>query len=121
MIEQLVFPIVIAFASAFIGWFFARKKNVQELESMKLDNEIKSAKYYQSLLDDMSTRLEKAIDQLIVSEERNEKLTKQLILSEERNQNLEQQIREFIEVNKDLVDELQKFKQLNGKQSNGNK
>lgn len=100
MIEQIVITTAVSFFGALIGWFFARKKNQQELESMKLDNEIKSAKYYQDLLDDMSNRLEKAIKQLAESEERH---------------------RQLMEVNRKLVDELQKFKQLNGKIDNGNK
>jgi uncharacterized membrane protein YheB (UPF0754 family) len=94
MIEQILIPTGLAFFSSLITWLFARKKNVQELESMKLDNEIKSAKYYQDLLDDMSRRLDKAIDELMLSEERH---------------------RVLMNINRELVDELQKFKQLNGK------
>ncbi len=94
MFDQLVIPALLTFFTALITWLFARKKNSQELQSMKLDNEIKSAKYYQDLLDDMSKRLDKAISELMLSEERHRKL---------------------MEINRELVDQLQKFKQLNGK------
>ncbi|MDB0603184.1 hypothetical protein PL373_19035 [Tenacibaculum maritimum] len=63
---------------------------------MELDNEIKSATYYKGLLDDMSARLEKAIEELMQLEKRHSNLMK---------------------VNMELVQELQKFKQLNGKQA----
>lgn len=101
VIEQILVPIVVPVVTAVLAWFFARKKNSRDLKSMELDNEIKSAKYYQGLLDDMSKRLDNAIDQLMVSEDRNQKLT--------------QRIREVLAVNIQLVEELQKFKQLNGK------
>lgn len=115
MFESIIAPVLLAFFTALITWMFSKRKNNQALKSMELDNEIKSAKYYQGLLDDMSKRLENAIDQLMLSEERNDKLSNQLMLSEERNKKLEQQIKEFIAVNEELIEELQKFKQLNGK------
>ena len=109
MIEQILVPVAITFFTAIITWLFARKVKNQELkamqvelsslkvklESSKLDNEIKSAKYYQGLLDDMSIRLDNAIEELMQSESRHRKL---------------------MDVNRELVEELQKFKQLNGKQ-----
>lgn len=94
MLEQFVIPILVTFFTALITWIFARRKNQQELKSMELDNEIKSASYYKDLLDDMSKRLDKAIEELMILEERHRKL---------------------MTINRELVDELQKFKQLNGK------
>lgn len=94
MKEQLFTSVLIPFLTATIAWFFARKKGKAELISMKTDNEIKASKYYQGLLDDMALRLDKAINELMASEERHAKL---------------------MEVNRKLVAELQKFKQLNGK------
>lgn len=95
MYENLIFPVLLMFFTALITWFFARKKNKVELSSKKLDNEIKSAKYYQGLLDDLSTRLDQAIEKIKEGEERHLKL---------------------MEINRELVEELQKFKQLNGKE-----
>jgi hypothetical protein len=108
MFELLIYPVLLAFFSALIAWFFARESSKHKIKAMaiendklklsvegnRLDNEIKSAKYYQDLLDDMSTRLEKAIVELMASEERH---------------------RSLMEVNRELVTEIQKFKQLNGK------
>jgi len=115
MIEQIIVPVAIAFFTAFSTWLFARQHNKQKLESMRIENQMKSAKYYQGLLDDMAVRLDGAIDQLMTSENRNKKLTEQLMSSEERNHNLELEVKQLITVNKKLVEELQKFKQLNGK------
>jgi rubrerythrin len=94
MLEQIVVPVLLTFFTALITWFFARAKNKRDLRSQDIENEIKSAKYYQGLLDDMSKRLDKAIEELMASEERHTNL---------------------MAVNRNLVVELQKFKQLNGK------
>lgn len=121
MFEQDIATVVIGFFSALTAWFFARKTKAQELrskeveieslkvqlESKLLDNEIKSATYYQGLLDDMSKRLDKAIEELMASEERHRKLM-------DIN-------RRLVETNEYLVNEIKKFKQLNGKVDNGNK
>ena len=115
MIEQILAPTGIAFFTALITWVFARQMNNQKLESMKIENQMKSAKYYQGILDDFAVRLDSAIDQLMSSEARNKKLSELLMLSEERNHSLEHQVQELIVTNKQLVEELQKFKQLNGK------
>ena len=85
-----------------VGWFYGGKATKKrELKSSDLDNEIKSAEYYKSLLDDMSKRLDKAINELMDLESRVLELMKTN--------------RELIDKNNILVEELQKFKQLNGK------
>ena len=94
MVEQVIIVVVTSLVSGFTAWFFARKKTAEQVKSMKIDNEIKSANYYKGLLDDLSQRLDNAIEELTASEERHRKLMK---------------------VNNQLVAELQKFKQLNGK------
>ncbi len=85
--EQFIYPTLTAFFAALITWFFSRK-------STELDNEIKSANFYRSLLDDAMKRLNQAIDTI---NDRDEKIK---VLMDE------------IEL---LTDELKKFKQLNGK------
>jgi hypothetical protein len=85
--EQFLYPTLTAFFATLITWFFSRK-------SSNLDNEIKSANLYRTLLDDATKRLNQAIDMI---NERDEKI-KILMLEIER-----------------LTDELRKFKQLNGK------
>jgi len=95
MLENTLPPILISFLTALTTWFFARNKNKQALKSMEIEHEIKSASYYKDLLDDMSIRLEKAINELM---------------------NLEERHRKLMTINRQLVEELQKFKQLNGKE-----
>lgn len=94
MLEQFLIPVLVPFFTALITWIFARRKNRQVVKSMELDNEIKSAKYYKDLLDNAYERLDKAIKELMESEDRHRKL---------------------MAINRQLVEELQKFKQLNGK------
>ena len=94
MLQELLTSVGIPFFTALIAWFFARKKNAQELKTMATEGEIKASKYYQGLLDDMALRLDKAIEELMKLENINRKL---------------------IATNRELVMELQKFKQLNGK------
>lgn len=86
--QEFILPILTSTAlTTIITWLLARSKYKRELKALDLDNEIKSAAYYQSLLDDMSSRLEKAIQELMKSEELN---------------------RELMQTNRKLVAELQK-------------
>lgn len=94
MLQELLLPALSAFLTGFGTWFFARSKNRADLRSQFTDNEIKASVYYQGLLDDMARRLDSAINELMLSEERH---------------------RSLMELNRQLVIELQKFKQLNGK------
>jgi hypothetical protein len=79
-----------------------------DLKSSGIDNEIKSAKYYQGLVDDLSTRLEKAITGLMNLEDRFLKLM-------QTNRELSVTNMQLMETNKELLGELRKYKQLNGK------
>ncbi|MBS7234066.1 hypothetical protein KHA90_23970 [Flavobacterium psychroterrae] len=103
--EQIVYPTLTVFFTALITWFFSRRKNIAEvrsaeidndlkLKSAELDNDVKAAKHYRDILDDFATRLTTAYDTIKA---------------------MEIQHRELMLVNQQLVDELQKFKQLNGK------
>jgi len=94
MTQELLTSVLIPFFTALIAWFFARKKNAQELKTMETEGEIKASKYYQGLLDDFAGRLDRALEELMKLEAINRKL---------------------IATNRELVMELQKFKQLNGK------
>ncbi|WP_306353702.1 cell wall anchor protein [Flavobacterium sp. '19STA2R22 D10 B1'] len=92
--EQLILPSIGVFFSALVGWFFSRQKQRVEVKSMDIDNEVKSAIFYQNLLDDAMRRLELAIKTI---NEQDEKI-KHLLIEIEH-----------------LTDELRKYKQLNGK------
>lgn len=91
MFQDFILPVLVTFFTALTTWLFARAKNKRELKSMELDNEIKSADYYKKLLDDMASRLDKAIEELMDLEDRHRKL---------------------MDTNRELVFQLQKFKQL---------
>jgi lipopolysaccharide biosynthesis regulator YciM len=108
MIQELFTYVLIPFLTALTTWFFTRKKNKLELSATQTDNQIKASKYYQGLLDDMSKRLDKAIDELMKSEDRNAELM-------ESNRALTKSNIELMAINRELITELQKFKQLNGK------
>lgn len=88
--------------TAAITWFFARRKNDADAKSAEIDNEIKSASFYQNLLNDMSKRLE---DSIIEIEKRDVRI-------KDRDDRIEHLIDEI----ERMTNELRKYKQLNGKQ-----
>lgn len=85
--EQFIYPTLTAFFAALITWFFSRK-------STEIDNEIKSADFYRSLLDDATRRLNEAIDTITAQDIKIKSL--------------------MIEI-ETLTVEIRKYKQLNGK------
>ncbi len=99
--EQILFTIISAIATAFITWFFARRKNNADAKSAEIDNEVKAAEFYKSLLDDSSRRLDEAIQTI---EDRDKAIRL-------RDEKIELLIREL----EKLTTELRKYKQLNGK------
>jgi hypothetical protein len=100
-LSQILIIIVPAIVTGFLGWLFGRPKEKVEVKSMDIDNEVKSASFYQNLLDDASKRLNEAIKAI---EERDVRIRL-------RDEKIEQLIDEM----ERLTDELRKYKQLNGK------
>jgi peptidoglycan hydrolase CwlO-like protein len=107
--------ILTTLATAFITWFFTRKKARQEVKSSEIDNDMKTADYYQKLLDDFDKRLKMALTDLDRAtnaiRERDiqiDDLTKELRARDAK-------IDELMSDIKSLLDELKKYKQLNGK------
>ncbi len=109
MLHELL-PYLTPLLTGVIAWIGSRAMTKRELKSKDLDNEIKSAEYYQSLLDDMSARLAQAVKELMLLEDRYRELLN-------TNAVLVEQIKKYQQTNEDLVEELRKFKQLNGKSS----
>jgi uncharacterized protein (DUF3084 family) len=120
--EQVISTIVLAFFTGFIGWLFGRKKENVQVKSIDIDNEIKSAAWYQNLLDDAAKRLNEAIKAIEERDkrirERDEKI--EILIAEiekrdkiirERDEKTEQLIDEI----EKLTEQLRKYKQLNGK------
>jgi len=111
MLDSLLSPIIqilMLFFTALITWFFSRSRYKMDLKSSGIDNEIKSADYYRSLLDDMALRLDNAISELMKLEDRFVKLM-------QTNRELSNTNMQLMETNKELLVELKKYKQLNGK------
>lgn len=99
--EQFLYPTLTAFFAALITWFFSRKSN-------EIDNEIKSASFYRSMLDDAKIRLDEAI---MAINERDKRIEERDERIKERDKRIDQLISK-VEI---LTHELEKYKQLNGK------
>ncbi len=85
----------------FVGWFFKRKQEKQDVLAAQLDNANGLLKYYQGLCDDLGNRLTNAIEQL-------NKANEELRLAKLKMEEMEKTVGE-------LTSELSKYKQLNGK------
>lgn len=105
-IYSIVPEIITGLFTALVAWFFARKKNDADTKSLEIDNEVKSAAFYRSLLDDAKARLDQAIQAI---EDRDAKI-------KERDKRIDLLL-DDMEI---LTTELKKYKQLNGK-SNENR
>ncbi|OBX20966.1 MULTISPECIES: hypothetical protein [Bizionia] len=124
MFQTILTYIIAPIVTALIAWYGSKAMTQRNLKSKDLDNEIKSAEYYQGLLDDMSARLTTAVKELMALEDRyrellrqNSELIEQIKISQASNSDLILEIRKMKSSNNELVEELQKFKQLNGKKS----
>ncbi|NJB83623.1 hypothetical protein [Wenyingzhuangia aestuarii] len=91
MLETFLYPVIASFLTALTTWGFAKGKTKQQIRALQIENDEKSAKYYQGLVDDLAKRLEKAIEEIG-------------FLDKER--------KELIDINRQLIDELRKYKQL---------
>ncbi len=91
MIIEAIIGVLVAFFTALITWGFAKGKTKQQIRALQIENDEKSAKYYQGLVDDLSKRLDRAIEKISY-------------LDKERS--------EMMGTIRDLTDELRKYKQL---------
>ncbi|KIA86587.1 hypothetical protein [Flavobacterium sp. AED] len=108
-LNVVLYPSLFAFAgiaaTKFWDWVkpkFQTKLDNSNVKSAEIDNEIKSASFYQNLLNDMSKRLE---DSIIEIEKRDVRI-------KDRDERIEHLIDEI----ERMTTELRKYKQLNGKQ-----
>lgn len=93
-----IITITVSFITALIAWGFAREKTKQEIRSLKIDNDVKTANYYRGLVDDLSIRLKSTLDELKVLEGKYKTLL--------NNHN------EMLASNQELIEQLRKYKQL---------
>jgi archaellum component FlaC len=114
-LTTVLYPTLFAFlgiaVTKFWDWVkpkFQTKIDNAEARAKEIDNEIKSADFYKTLLDDLKVRLEFAIQAI---EERDVRIAERDKKIEERDKKIDHLLSE-VEL---LTDELRKFKQLNGK------
>jgi uncharacterized coiled-coil protein SlyX len=91
-----------------VTWFFSRK-------GIEIENEAKSALFYQNLLDDATKRINQCLE---IIENLNTKVTERDKIIERQEiekQQLQHHIKELMDSNESLINEMRKFKQLNGK------
>lgn len=70
--------IVTTFSSAWISWFFTRKKYNAEVDNTIIDSMKESLKFYQELSDDNKRRLDGAIKRSVELEEEIKRLKEQV-------------------------------------------
>lgn len=95
-------------ATGFGGWFFGRKKAKAEAEASQIENAEKLLNYYKNLVDDLGTRLDKAIENLQKSEVEKQEVIRKFTEATETIHQLEDKVER-------LTEELRKYKQLSGK------
>lgn len=106
--EQFLYPTLTAFFAALITWLFNRK-------STEIDNEAKSALFYQNLLDDATKRINQSLE---IIDNLNIKVVERDRIIESQDvekRQLQHHIKELMDSNESLINEIKKFKQLNGK------
>ena len=97
-----------ALITGFTGWFFGRKKTEVDVEGAQIENFDKGLGYYQKLVDDLGTRLERAISALQKSEQEKQEVIIKFSEATKQIHDLERKVER-------LTEELSKYKQLNGK------
>ena len=70
--------VVTTFSSAWISWFFTRKKYNAEVDNTIIDSMKESLKFYQELSDDNKRRLDGAIKRSVELEEEIKRLKEQV-------------------------------------------
>gem|GEM_PF-2311226 len=101
MLEQLIYPALLALVTATVTWLLARRKNIAEGKMAEVDVDMKSAALYQQLLDDAIKRINELLKLADGQRE-------QLALQREQIENLMEEM-------ETLTTEIKKYKQLNGK------
>lgn len=122
--EQILLIIIPAIITGIGTWLYNKTpKGMVEVKASVIETEIKSAGFYQNLLDDASRRLNDAILAIeqrdLKIKERDAKIDQLISAIENRDIKIKERdvkIDQLIEQVGILTDELRKYKQLNGKE-----
>lgn len=115
MLETVLYPVFAALLTALGMKILQWWKSRAESKSTEIDNDLKSAKFYQNLLDDATKRINQCLE---IIDNLNMKVTERDKIIESQDlekRQLQHHIKELMASNESLIDELKKFKQLNGK------
>lgn len=115
--QDFILPILTTLATALITWFFARRKNNADAKSAEIDNEVKSASFYQNLLDDSKKRLDECLEVIENQNKRIAERDKIILEQDTEKRELQKRLSDLIDEIEPLTVELRKYKQLNGKAS----
>ena len=114
-LNVVLYPALFAFlgvaATNVWSWIkpkFQTKIDNADAKAKELENEIRSAEFYRNLLDDATTRLDKAI---VAIEQRDKRIEER----DERIRDRDKKIDLLITQVEHFTDEIKKYKQLNGK------
>lgn len=94
---------------------FQTKIDNADAKAKELENEVTSAAFYRSLLDDAKVRLDQAINAIEERDKRIEERDKRIEERDERIKERDKKIDLLIYQVEHLTDEMKKYKQLNGK------
>lgn len=115
MLETVLYPVIAAFLTGLGMKVLEWRKTKLESKSTEIDNEGKSALFYQNLLDDATKRINQCLE---IIDNLNIKVTERDKIIESQDiekRQLQQHIKELMDSNETLITEIKKFKQLNGK------
>jgi len=68
--KELIYSIVTIFFSGLVGYIFGYKKNKVSIESDRLDNLEKSIRVYNTIIEDMSKKIEELTKEIVKLENR---------------------------------------------------
>lgn len=115
MFEILLYPAIASFLTGFGMKILEWRKSKADSKSTEIDNEAKSATFYQNLLDDATKRINQCLE---IIDNLNVKVTERDKIIESQDiekRQLEHHIKDLMDSNESLINEIKKFKQLNGK------
>ena len=115
MLETVLYPVIAAFLTGLGMKVLEWRKGKADNKSTEIDNEAKSATFYQNLLDDATKRINQCLE---IIDNLNIKVTERDKIIESQDvekRQLQHHIKELMDSNESLINEIKKFKQLNGK------